>query len=90
MYPRYRTSKTGVGSCIVLSGQQAVLLTHYCVGRLKVRVHMKAVLTSLNTDILPISRSCVKQCYISMLISLTTVRQFCVNFLGIFGKGRLN
>ena len=45
---------------------------------------MSAVLTSFNTAFLPISRSHFKQREISMLISLTTVRQFCVNFTGIF------
>ena len=46
---------------------------------------MKAVLTSLNTAFLPISRSRFKQRKISMLISLSTVWQFCVNFWVIFG-----
>ena len=65
----------------------------------KVGVHVKAVLTWLITAFLPISRSRFKQRKISMLISLTTARQFCVNFWifwaflerGIFfSKARLN
>ena len=50
-------------------------------------VHMKAVLTSLNTAFLPInfSRSRFKRRYMSLLISLTSVWWFCVNFRVIFG-----
>ena len=44
---------------------------------LKAGVHVKAVLRSLNTAFLPISRSLLKQC--------TAVWQFCVNFWVIFG-----
>ena len=47
-------------------------------------MYVKAVLTSLNTAFLPISRPCFKQREISMLISLTTVWRFCVNFWVIF------
>ena len=45
---------------------------------------MKAVFTSLNTAFLPISRSRFKRRQIPMLITLSTIWQFCVNFLGDF------
>ena len=50
---------------------------------------MKAVFTSLNTAFLPISRSRFKRRQIPMLITLSTIWQFCVNFwviLGVLGK----
>ena len=47
---------------------------------------MKAVLTSLNMALLPISRSRFKQHQIPQLNSLTNVWQFCVNFWVIFGR----
>ena len=53
--------------------------------------HVKAVFTSLNTAFLPISRSRFKRRQIPMLITLSTVWQFCVNFWVIFrcfGKER--
>ena len=46
---------------------------------------MKAVLTSLKTAFLSISRSRYKQRQISMVISLTNVWRFCANFWVIFG-----
>ena len=46
---------------------------------------MTAVLTSINTAFLPISRSCFGQRLISLLIPITTVWQFCVNVWVIFG-----
>ena len=52
---------------------------------------MKAVFTSLNTAFLPISRSRFKRSQIPMLITLSTIWQFCVNFWVIFrcfGKER--
>ena len=52
---------------------------------LKAEVNVKAVLTSLNTAFLPISPSRFKRHLISLLISLTTVLQFSVNFWVIFG-----
>ena len=54
------------------------------VGSLQVEVHVKAVLTLLNTAFLPISRSSFKQCQIPMLISLTIVWWFCVGDFWIF------
>lgn len=39
----------------------------------KAGIHVKAVLTLLNTAFLAISQSCLKQCQVSLLISLTTV-----------------
>ena len=48
-------------------------------------VHVKAVLTTFNTALLPISRSRYKQREISLLISLTTVWWFCVNFWVVWG-----
>ena len=51
----------------------------------KAGVNVKAVLTSLNTAFLPISRSRFKRHKISLLMSLTTVWRFCVNFWVIFG-----
>ena len=51
----------------------------------KAGVNVKAVLRSLNTAFLPISQSRFKRHWISLLISLTTVGQFCVNFWVIFG-----
>ena len=50
---------------------------------------MKAVFTSLNTAFLPISRSRFKRRQIPMLITFSTIWQFCVNFggfLGVLGK----
>ena len=49
---------------------------------------MKAVFTSLNTAFLPISRSRFKRRQIPMLITLSTIWQFCVNFFffGVLGK----
>ena len=57
----------------------------------KVGVNVKAVFTSLNTAFLPISRSRFKRRQIPMLITLSTIWQFCVNFWVIFrcfGKER--
>ena len=57
----------------------------------KAGVHVKAVFTSLNTAFLPISRSRFKRRQIPMLITLSTIWQFCVNFWVIFrcfGKER--
>ena len=54
-------------------------------------VNVKAVFTSLNTAFLPISRSRFKRRQIPMLITLSTIWQFCVNFWVIFrcfGKER--
>ena len=51
----------------------------------KAAVNVKAALTSFNTAFLSISRSHFKQCQISLLISLTTVWRFCINFWVIFG-----
>ena len=45
---------------------------------------MKAVLTSLNTAFLQLSRSRLKQRKIPLLLS-TTVSQFCLNIELIFG-----
>ena len=59
--------------------------------RLKAGVNVKAVFTSLNTAFLPISRSRFKRRQIPMLITLSTIWQFCVNFWVIFrcfGKER--
>ena len=58
---------------------------------LKAGVNVKAVFTSLNTAFLPISRSRFKRRQIPMLITLSTIWQFCVNFWVIFrcfGKER--
>ena len=54
---------------------------------LKAGVNVKAALTSHNTAfrILPISLSHFKRNYISMLIPLTTIWRFRVNFWVIFG-----
>ena len=57
----------------------------------KAGVNVKAVFTSLNTAFLPISRSRFKRRQIPMLITLSTIWQFCVNFWVIFrcfGKER--
>ena len=59
--------------------------------QVKVGVNVKAVFTSLNTAFLPISRSRFKRRQIPMLITLSTIWQFCVNFWVIFrcfGKER--
>ena len=58
---------------------------------IKAGVNVKAVFTSLNTAFLPISRSRFKRRQIPMLITLSTIWQFCVNFWVIFrcfGKER--
>ena len=58
---------------------------------LKAGVNVKAVFTSLNTAFLPISRSRFKRRQIPMLITMSTIWQFCVNFWVIFrcfGKER--
>ena len=63
----------------------------YVLTRLKVGVNVKAVFTSLNTAFLPISRSRFKRRQIPMLITLSTIWQFCVHFWVIFrcfGKER--
>ena len=52
---------------------------------IKAGVHVKAVLTSLNMAFPPIFRSCFKQRQTSMLITITTVWRFCVNFWVVFG-----
>ena len=57
--------------------------------RFNAEVHVKAVLTSLNTALLPISRSRFKRRWISLFISLTFGWRFCENFwvsFGHFGK----
>ena len=57
----------------------------------KAGVNVKAVFASLNTAFLPISRSRFKRRQIPMLITLSTIWQFCVNFWVIFrcfGKER--
>ena len=57
----------------------------------KAGVNVKVVFTSLNTAFLPISRSRFKRRQIPMLITLSTIWQFCVNFWVIFrcfGKER--
>ena len=54
------------------------------VGSLQAGVNVKVVLTLLNSAFLPIPQSRFKQHQIPMLISLTTVCRFCVNFWGIF------
>ena len=70
------------------------LKTLPCVGQqppFKAGVNVKAVFTSLNTAFLPISRSRFKRRQIPMLITLSTIWQFCVNFWVIFrcfGKER--
>ena len=51
---------------------------------LKAGVNVKAVFTSLNTAFLPIFRSRFKRRQIPMLITLSTIWQFCVNFWVIF------
>ena len=53
----------------------------------KAGVNVKAVITSLNTAFLPISRSRFKRRQIPMLKTLSTIWQFCVNFR-CFGKER--
>ena len=50
-------------------------------------VNVKAVLASFNMAFLQISRSCFKERQIRpLLISLTNVLRFCVNFWVIFGN----
>ena len=59
--------------------------------RLKAGVNVKAVFTSLNTAFLLLYRSRFKRRQIPMLITLSTIWQFCVNFWVIFrcfGKER--
>ena len=76
-----------------MSGKQSttVLLLKYmpqhrrCTQRtVKAGVHAKAVLTSLNTAFLPISRSRFKQRLIFVLITITTIWRFCVNIWMVF------
>ena len=54
------------------------------VSTIKAGVNVKAVFTSPNTAFLPISRSRFKRRQIPMLITLSTIWQFCVNFWVIF------
>ena len=52
--------------------------------KVKARLHLKAVFTSLNVAFVPISRSHFKQSQIPPLRTFTNVSWFCVNFLGDF------
>ena len=72
---------------VFLAGHIVVMVTCY----LKAGVNVKAVFTSPNTAFLPISRSRFKRRQIPMLITLSTIWQFCVNFwvmFRCFGKER--
>ena len=71
--------------------EQASLIFHLEACVVKAGVNVKAVFTSLNTVFLPISRSRFKRRQIPMLITLSTIWQFCVNIWVIFrcfGKER--
>ena len=73
---------------VPVCGQSFTFIWRFTV---KAGVNVKAVFTSLNTAFLPISRSRFKRRQIPMLITLSTIWQFCVNFWVIFrcfGKER--